>query len=114
MASPRLKDIYQEAALSVVRILTFTVVTLIVGLSVWLTSVVAGASWGLAGAIGGSIAGLTGFFILVCGSLYEVKNFTCPSCGKSDHTLKQIGYYNCSGCGSKYHIYDNEISSISL
>ncbi|SFG00372.1 hypothetical protein SAMN05660649_00435 [Desulfotomaculum arcticum] len=113
MASPRLKNNYQEAALSIIRILTFTAVTLIVGLSVWLTAVVAGASWGLAGAIGGTIAGITGFCILVCGSLYEVKNFTCPSCGKSDHTLKQIGYYNCSECGTKYHIYDKEINSIS-
>lgn len=113
MASPRIKNSFQAGALSGARVLAFAAITLIVGFAVWLIAVVAGASWGLGGAIGGSLAGITGFCILVFGSLYEEKYFTCPSCGRSDLTLKQIGYYNCSACGAKYHLYDKEITSIS-
>jgi hypothetical protein len=112
LASPRIKNNYQEAALIFVRILAFASVVLIVGLSAWVTAVVAGLSWGLAGAIGGAIAGVAGFFMLVCGSLYEVKIFTCPACNHTDRTLKHIGYYNCFNCGAKYYIYENEVKNL--
>ncbi|SFR09994.1 hypothetical protein [Desulfoscipio geothermicus] len=112
MASPRVKNSYQEAALSWIRVLAFTVVVLIVGFSAWLTAVVAGATWGLAAAIGGSLAGVAGFLMLACGSLYEVGHFTCPACGHSDKVLKQIGYYNCFNCDTKYYVYDNEIKEL--
>lgn len=113
MASPRIKDIYQEAALSGARVVAFTTVILVVGFSAWFTAVVAGASWGLAAAIGGSIAGFVGFVMLACGSLYEIKTVTCQSCGQSDKTLKEIGYYNCASCGEKYYVCDNEIKGLS-
>lgn len=112
MASPRIKNNYQEVTLVFTRILAFVSVVLIVGLSAWITAVVAGAPWGFAAAIGGSVAGVAGFFMLICGSPYEVRTFTCPNCGHSDRTLKDIGYYNCFNCGTKYFIYNQESSTI--
>ncbi len=112
MASPRIKNNYQEVTLIFVRILAYITILLIAGFSAWLTAVVAGASWGLAGAISGAAAGLAGFFLLVCGSLYEVNTFTCRSCDHSDRVLRHIGTYNCYNCGALYYIYDNEIKSI--
>lgn len=108
MASPRLKNNYQEVTLVFSRILAFASVVLIVGLSTWVTAVVAGASWGFAGAIGGATAGTAGFFLLIWGSLFEVVTFNCPNCGQTDRTLKHIGYYNCYNCGSEYYIYGEE------
>lgn len=113
MASPRLKSSSQEAALMFVRVVTFISVVLIVGFAAWLTAVIAGLPQGLAAAIGGSIAGVVGFFMLAFGSLYEVKVFTCPNCQHTDKTLKQIGYYNCFNCGTKYHIYNKEVRVIN-
>lgn len=114
MASPRLKEPCQGGALSGARVLAFVFVVLTVGFSAWLTAVVAGAPVGLSSAIGGLVAGVLGFFILVCGSLYEVRTVTCTSCGQNDQTLKHIGSYNCFNCGAKYYVYDKEVKDISV
>lgn len=114
MASPRIKNVYQEVALSFSRFLAFSSVVLIAGFSTFLTAIVAGVSVGLAGAVGGSIAGVVGFLMLVFGSLYEVSSFTCSSCGHTDKVLKQIGYYNCFNCDTKYYIYNNDVKQISI
>ncbi|AGL01558.1 hypothetical protein [Desulfoscipio gibsoniae] len=114
MASPRLKAPGQGGALSGARVVAFIFVVLTVGFSGWLTAVVAGAPVGLASAIGGALAGVVGFFMLVFGSLYEVRTFTCPSCGQTDQTLKHIGSYNCFNCGATYYIHDKEIKSIGV
>ncbi len=104
MASPRLKDSCQESALIFTRILAFVLVLLIGGFAAWITAVVAGASWGFAGAISGTAAGLAGFFMLIFGNFFNVKVFTCPNCGHTDRTLQDIGYYNCFNCDTKYQI----------
>ncbi len=114
MASPRIKNNAQEVTLVFARIVAFVSIVLVIGLAGWVTAAMAGAPWGFAGAIGGAAAGVAGFFLLVCGSFYEVTTFTCPECGQTDRVLKHIGTYNCFKCGKLYYIYDNEADKVTL
>lgn len=112
MASPRIKNDYQEVTLVFSRILAFVAVIVVVGLTAWVIAMVAGAPWGFASAIGGSVAGLVGFFMLICSSPFDIKVFTCPQCNHTDRTLQDIGYYNCHNCGTLYHISDGEVNTL--
>ena len=113
MASPRIKNNRQEVALVFIRLFAFVAVVLIIGLSAWLTAVVAGLPWGFAAAIAGIAAGVTGFFLLFLGSLYEVNTFTCSNCGQTDRVLKHIGTYKCFNCDTLYYIYDRETTKLN-
>ncbi|MCG8403358.1 MAG: transposase [Firmicutes bacterium] len=113
MASPRIKNNHQEITLVFIRLFVFVAIVLIIGLSVWLTAVVGGLPWGYAAAIAGITAGVTGFFLLFFGSLYEVNTFTCSNCGQTDRVLKHIGTYNCFNCGTLYYIYDRENTKLN-
>ncbi|MCL2336911.1 MAG: transcription elongation factor 1 family protein [Firmicutes bacterium] len=112
MSSPRLKSGCQESALIFTRLLSFIVVLLIVGLISWITAGVAGAPLGFAAAIGGMIAGVAGFGMLIFGNFFNVKVFTCPHCGHTDRTLQDIGYYNCFNCGTRYQITKESICEL--